>query len=752
MTTFGKFSLAIATAVLALSGCGRRGPVDVRTASGTVSISPLTDNSVRIRVAGAETYEPEELYYTEKCARPRFRIVEDEQTVTVIQQKIRTVCDKTDGRLRFFDGDGNPLLSESEGGRKIGETRIGDTPAVSVSQRFERQAKDHQFGLGQFQDGYLDVSGLTRRLTQVNTQISIPVVISNKGYGIFWNNYGLTDFNPSEQVVKLERAEDGDGKAIYVNATSTHGNIRERRMFETFKGEFTAPEDGRYSLLLDVGQKMARKLYMEIDGEVVSDLNNPWLPPTTSVKMDLTAGTHSIVVRGSRGDSPSVGWRLDRGDTEFSSPVASALDYTVFSGNADEIVGAFRTLTGKAPRISDAALGYVHCRERYVSSADLLENARTFREKGIPVDIIVQDWQWWGRTGWNSMQFDPENYPDPQALVDSLHAMDMKLMLSVWSKIDRSSELGHRMDSLGYYIDGTDWIDFFDDDASAYYWNNFEEKLVSLGIDAWWLDATEPENDDLAGRTVGKDNLPGELYRNVYPLKVVKTAYEGLRKARPDEEPLILTRSAAAGMQRYGAVTWSGDVGNDWETLRRQIIGGLGMMSAGQPWWTYDAGGFFRPGNQYEDPDYQERMLRWIQTAVMLPVMRVHGYMSKTEPWRYDAATEEFFVKAIGDRKELFPYLRNCADRVAREDYTLMRPLVFDFPDDEEAMKQDTEYMFGPKYLVCPVLAPSVNSMTVYLPANGGGWKLLDDGSIYPGSEYVEVPVRPDAIPVFERL
>ncbi|MBQ0044670.1 MAG: glycosyl hydrolase family 31, partial [Bacteroidales bacterium] len=307
------------------------------------------------------------------------------------------------------------------------------------------------------------------------------------------------------------------------------------------------------------------------------------------------------------------------------------------------------------------------------------------------------------------------------------------------------------LEARGYYIDGTDWLDFFDSDATSFYWKNFSDKLVSLGIDAWWFDATEPENDDLVGRTVGKDELPGEIFRNIYPIKVVNTMYNGLKQARNGEEPLILTRSAAPGMQKYGAVTWSGDVGNDWETLRRQIVGGLGMMCAGQPWWTYDAGGFFRPRDQYEDAAYQERMLRWIQTSVMLPVMRVHGYMSNTEPWRYSEETEKLFTKAISDRYDLLPYIKQCAKKVANENYTLMRPLVFDFPSDEQAMLQDTEYMFGPKYLVCPVIAENVTSMEVYLPQNAKGWTCVADGKKYDGGQYVTVSVSADAVPVFER-
>ena len=350
------------------------------------------------------------------------------------------------------------------------------------------------------------------------------------------------------------------------------------------------------------------------------------------------------------------------------------------------------------------------------------------------------------------MRFDEDKYPDPAGMVRELHGMDQHLMLSVWSKVDQGSEVGRQMKENGYYIDGTDWVDFFQPDAAACYWENFRDRLLPVGIDAWWLDATEPENDDLANRAIGPEGIPGEFYRNVYPLKVVGTVYDGLRKDAPDRLPVILTRSAFPGIQRYGAMTWSGDVGADWGSFRRQIAGGLGQMAAGLPWWTYDAGGFFRPTGQYDDPDYQECMVRWIQTAVYLPFMRVHGYVSHTEPWEYPDRIRQLFEEAIDRRESLQPYILRHARRVWEEDYTLMRPLVFDFPGDAEALRQDAEFMFGPDYLVCPVTAPKVTSWRVYLPENKGGWIYLRDETHYEGGRYAEVPVDLENIPVFKRV
>jgi alpha-D-xyloside xylohydrolase len=348
------------------------------------------------------------------------------------------------------------------------------------------------------------------------------------------------------------------------------------------------------------------------------------------------------------------------------------------------------------------------------------------------------------------MQFDEQYYPDPKALTDSLHKMDIRLMVSVWSKIDKNSVVGRQMLQDNYYIPETDWIDFFNPKAAAAYWKNFNERLVPLGIDAWWQDATEPENDDLVGRRVNNGQWAGELVRNVYPLLVNKTVYEGLLQA--GKEPMILTRCGFPGIQRYGSALWSGDVGNDWETFRRQITAGLGMQAAGIPWWTYDAGGFFRPGDQYNNQDYIERMLRWIQTSVYLPLMRVHGYMSNTEPWNYGEEAQRMFKISLQEREALLPYIEMCAKRVAKEGYTLMRPLVFDFADDPVALQQKYEYMFGPSLLVSPITESGVTEWKTYLPKSEGGWEEVHTAEHYEGGQTVTTKVFKEFIPVFVRV
>jgi alpha-D-xyloside xylohydrolase len=690
-----------------------------------LTVKKVARNAVRIQYQERETTDtlPDWLYVKhdepDQC---------DLQLETDGQAKTLTIKDR-DGHLLF-----HATRHELQDG---GATLAFDSPK-----------DEYLFGLGQFQDGYSNVRGLSRRLTQVNTQISLPMLLSSKGYGILWNNYGLTAFNPCGQSVSMTKRT-GEGQSEVVNVTSTEGGKREVRQRHIFEAVLTVDEEADYALLLDVGQQMARRHNLVIDGQTIIDLQNLWLPPTASSIVHLKAGRHVVTAELTKEDVPVLYYNKVKDETVFSSPVADRVDYTVFTGTPDEIIATYRELTGQAPLMPDWALGYIHCRERFHSSDEILETANRFKQEQMPISMIVQDWQYWGKYGWNAMRFDEDYYPDPKALTDSLHNMDIRLMVSVWSKIDKTSEVGRQMETDGYYIPNTDWIDFFNPDAAAAYWKNFSERLLPLGIDAWWQDATEPENDDLAGRRVNNGKWAGELVRNIYPLLVCKTVYEGLREA--GKEPMILTRCGFLGIQRYGAALWSGDVGNDWETFRRQLTAGLGVQAAGHPWWTYDAGGFFRPQDQYTDSAYIERMLRWIETSVYLPLMRVHGYMSNTEPWNYGPEAQSIIAGCLQEREQLKSYIKECARRVSEEGYTLMRPLVFDFADDPEALRQKYEYMFGPDLLISPVTEPGVTTWRTYLPKQEGGWTDYHTGEHYDGGQYVTTAVSKAFIPVFCR-
>ncbi|WP_071134083.1 glycoside hydrolase family 31 protein [Millionella massiliensis] len=723
--------------------------VEVTMTDGKLLVTPMARNAIRIQYlrSNAAATLPEFIFLSRQDSVP-YRVAENGAVLEVATPALRACINREEGHIVFRDSTGRVLLAEQVDGRRVQSVDVQGEYGYGIEQRFESPADEYIFGTGQFQDGYLNIRGLTRRLTQLNTQISIPFILSSKGYGLLWHNYGLTYFNPADNKVILRNMQQA-GESETVEVTTTEGTKREVRRANLFQGTLQVDEAGTYSLLMDVGQSMARKHQVRVDGQPIVEVNNIWLPRTTSFLIDLEAGSHDILVESEAGDKPEVFFRKVTDETVFRSPVADGIDYTVFSGRGDEAIATYRHLTGDAPMMPRWALGYVHCRERFKTQDELLGVAREFRKRELPVDLMVQDWMYWGRYGWNAMKFDEQNYPDPAAMVRELHDMDMRLMLSVWSKIDRTSEVGKGAADSSFYIPGTDWIDFFNSDAAGYYWRNFSQNLLKLGIDAWWQDATEPENDDLMGRRVNGGRWPGEKVRNVYPLFVCRTVYEGSRRDTPEKRTMILTRSGFSGMQRYAAATWSGDVGYDWETLRRQIAGGLNYMASGLPWWTYDAGGFFRPGGQYDDPAYHECFLRWFQTATFLPLQRVHGFGTDTEFWNFGDTVTQVANRYLDFRYRMLPYTYSEAAAITFRGSTLMRPFVMDFAEDEQALRCRYSYMFGPALLVAPVVEPNVTQWAVYLPKPAAGWYDFWTGERLGAGQTVEVPVTEAKIPIF---
>lgn len=762
MMNSSRLLLLASAAIAMLSSCaGSHGNQVIVPLAGndTVFLTPMAENAVRVQIGGRPSL-PELVYQDELVAASQksfqYTTSEDGDCLVLTTPKLSLSVDRQTGSIVCLDADGNEVVSQSA--YSLADSDVRGKATRQATADFHSPQDEFLYGLGQFQDGYLNVRGLSRRLTQVNTQIAMPMVLSSKGYAMLWNNYGLTEFNPLPNRVELTPA--GQGGAHEVNVTSTEGGRKEMRKDGIFMAIVDVEEEGDYSLLLDVGQTMARRHNLVIDGKVVINMQNLWLPPTTSAICHLTAGSHVVTAELTDRDKPVLYYGSVTDCTRWSSPVAECVDYTIFVGSADEAITSYRNLTGNTPMQPMWAFGYVHCRERFHSTNEILENANIFRQKLLPMDVMVQDWQWWGKYGWNSFRFDENDYPDPRLLTDSLHRMGSRLMLSVWSKIDANSVVGKAAAERGYYIPNTTWIDFFNREASDFYWQNFTDSLLTrYNIDCWWQDATEPENDDLLGRDVrltdphsGKTTeLPGEMLRNIYPNFVSRTVFEGSRHDAPHHRTLILTRSGFPGIQRYGSFLWSGDVGHDWQTLRYQLTAGLSLMASGHPWWTFDAGGFFRPWGQYSDPAYHERFLRWLQIATFLPMMRVHGYMTDTEFWRFGPMVEDEGRRQLELRYSLLPYIYSSAWQVTKGS-TLMRPLVMDFAHDAQALAVTDQYMFGPSLMVCPVLSPSVTSRSVYLPHNDGGWYDLHTGEhLAANGEQFDAPVSISGIPVYVR-
>ena len=717
---------------------------------GVLQIIALSDRAFRIRFAPVDKRgaPPPSPALQPIVPRGRSKLSRHGDTTRLDLPFLRCEID-AHSALRFFDRNGRLLLAEAAGTRQLTTASLHGERVHVAAQSFESPADEHLYGTGCFQDGALDLRSLPRRLTQVNTQISQPFLLSSKGYGLLWHNLGMSELNMPAGRLELTKVQAG---AEHVsNVTTTSGNARVARRVARFEGQLTVEAAGRYACLLDIGRKMASRHYVEIDGKPVVDFSNLWLPPTTSFLVDLAPGTHHVRVEANDDDAPSLCFGPAQAQTSWRSPVADAIDYIVIAGpSADEVMAGYRDLIGPAPMLPRWAYGYIHCRERFHSSEEIVDTLQEFRRRRLPVDVMVQDWQYWGKYGWNAMRFDERFYPDPAGLVERMHGLGGRLMLSVWAKIGRDTELGKEAARRNCYIPDTEWVDFFDPEASAFYCTAQDQRLGRLGIDAWWQDATEPENDDLVGRVTAAGR--GEHVRLIYPLKVARAVYEGRRRAEPDRRVMILTRSAFPGQQRYAAATWSGDIGNGWDTLARQIPAGLNMAAAGYPYWTVDAGGFFRPGEgQYDDPGYRERLLRWFQYATFLPLQRVHGYQTQTEFWRYGEGVETIARRFLELRYRLLPYLYSMAAEATRKGGPLMRPLVFDFPEDVRALGEKHSYMFGRALHVAPVLAEGVSNSRVYLPQSEGGWFDFWTGEHRVGGAIHDVDAPLDRIPLHGR-
>jgi len=724
-----------------------RDRVNVTLPDGTLSICPLTENAVRIKFFKDDDVRVPELVFTSAARTPAFEVSESHSRLEVRLKKMVVVLDKHDGNLSFEDITGGVFLREKSGTRKLVPDSVMGEPCFMAEQSFESPADEYLFGLGQFQDGQFNLRNVVRRLTQVNSQIAIPFVYSSKGYGLLWYQYGLTDFNPADNIIPLKRQDQpfpqGDKSA---EVTTTSGTQKLSQHQSLYQGEFSVPENGMYSMFLDLGD-MDNRYLVVIDGTPCLDISNFWLPPTACARVHLAAGEHSIQVVCKSSNTPKVSWKHDEDLTTFRSPNAKLLDYVVFYGpSTDSVIATFRSLSGNAPMLPQWAYGFWQCRERYTSSTHLVQTVEEFRKRQIPMDVIVQDWQYWGKYGWGVMKFDETNYPNPAEFIKKIHDLHAHFSISVWENLDKKSDIGKEYVAKDLFIPGTPWVDMLNPKAREFHWNALNQNLFTYGVDSWWMDATEPENDALHGKMTYLG--PGDFYRLTYPLFVSQAVYEGQRKTTSEKRVCILTRSAFLGQQRYGTINWSGDVGGTWDSYRRQIVAGLNYTITGLPYWTTDIGGFFRPGtSQYTDEGYRDLLTRWFQWGTFTPIFRVHGYQSETEPWNYGRTVEDCLRKMLGLRYRLLPYIYSEAWHITHNGSTMMRPMIMDFRRDTTAVNQSFEYMFGKSLLVAPITEPRVNTWSVYLPKSVA-WYDFWTGNRFAGGQTVTVSAPMDRIPL----
>ena len=724
--------------------------VNVTLSDGILGIYPLSENAVRVRFYKETEGNLPELILTSSVLTPGFQVSDSPSGIEIKTKKMIVSLDKQTGKLSYADNTGKVFLSEKAGSRKLTPDSVQGEPCFAAVQSFESPADEYIFGLGQFQDGRYNLKNISRRLTQVNTQISIPFIYSSKGYGLLWHQYGLTDFNSADNFITLVKQDQSvTGNNQMAEVTTTSGTQKVSQNQSLYQGKLNVSEDGIYSVFLDLGD-MGNRQYVVIDGKPCIDQSNMWLPPTAGTLINLKAGEHQVQVLCKSNNTPKLSWRLSDNLTTFRSPNAKLLDYVVFYGpSADNVIASYRNLSGNVPMFPQWAYGFWQCRERYTSGTHLVETVKEFRKRNLPVDVIVQDWQYWGKYGWGVPKFDETNYPDPDKFIKQLHDLNAHFSVSVWENLDKKSDVAKDYVDKDLFIPNSPWVDVLNPLAREVHWNALNQNLFSKGVDSWWMDATEPENDGLKGK---KTYLGlGDFYRLTYPLFVSQAVYEGQRKTSQDKRVCILTRSAFPGQQKYGIINWSGDIGGNWDTYKRQIVAGLNYTITGLPYWTTDIGGFFRPGNsQYTDVKYHELLTRWFQWGALNPIFRIHGYQTETEPWKYGPTVEENMRKMLNLRYRLLPYIYSEAWQVTKNGSTIMRPLVMDFNGDTTALNRQFEYMFGKSILAAPITEPNVTEWNVYLPKSVA-WYDFWTGKRFNGGQAIKTDAPIDKIPMFVR-
>ena len=464
------------------------------------------------------------------------------------------------------------------------------------------------------------------------------------------------------------------------------------------------------------------------------------------------------------------------------------MDYYFIAGkNMDEVISGYRTLTGKAPVYPKWVLGFWQSRERYQSSKDIEENMKKFRDLKIPVDNIVQDWNYWKLDSWGSHEFEAARYPNPQAMLDSVHALHGRFMISVWPKFYDTVKNYKELDAKGWMYhqaikdDIHDWLGFrgsfydaYDAGARKIFWRQMDENLYTkykFGIDAWWMDASEPNVRDCTPMWYRKAlSGPTALgtateYFNAYSLVNADAIYNGQRSVNPNQRVFLLTRSGFAGEQRYSTATWSGDIATRWEDMRAQITAGLNYSMAGLPFWGMDQGGFCvenryvaaqqefdKTGKENADlKEWRELQARWNQFGCFGPLYRVHGQWPLREVWNIAPADHPAYKTIVAYDKlryRLMPYLYSMAGMVHLKDYTMMRGLVMDFNGDEKVLDIKDQWMFGSALMACPVGEYQKYSREVYLPKQRG-WYDFYTGAYHTGGQTIVADAPFDKIPVF---
>lgn len=718
------------------------------------------------------------------------------------------------GQLRFTDRSGQVLLQEKIMSDSLYKPWTADGKKMyEVSRRFEQQPQEAMYGLGENQSGYMNLAGKPVELTQNNSVAVVPFMVSTARYGILWDNYSISRFGDCREYLPLSALTlyDAEGRTGGLTAsyapskeatvTAIHrieNNIgyeylhdlaalpRNYRLFKgrvTWQGAIVSSETGVHKFLCKSAGYT--QLYIN-DSLIVNKWRQAWNPGTTAFELPLVKGIKYAIrlewIPDGDESFQCLRWLPPvpepyRNSFAFWSEAGEQADYYfIYGKNADEVVAGYRHLTGKAPVMPKWAMGLWQSRERYTSQEEILGTVAEFRKRNIPLDNIVMDWQYWRPDQWGSHEFDTSRFPDATGMIRALHQQyHTRFMISVWPKFYTGTHNYELFQNKGWLYTKNvengqkDWIghvstfyDAFNPQARRLFWQLMDQHLYSKGVDAWWLDATEP--DIYSNISVARRKLlmqPGSLgsptqYFNAFPIQNAKGVYEGQRRANADDRVFILTRSAYAGIQRYAAAVWSGDIAARWEDMRDQVATGVNFSLSGVPYWSMDIGGF-AVERRYEKAagkdldEWREQMTRWYQFGAFCPLFRVHGQYPYREifnvaPEDHPAYQSMLYYDRL--RYRLMPYIYTLAGMTWHQDYTIMRGLAMDFAADPNTWDIKDEFMLGPSLLICPVTTYKARSRQVYLPA-GSGWYQLYTGDYTKGGITIAADAAYEKMPVF---
>ena len=817
-----------------------------------VRLQVVGDNIIRVQATSqSQLPEKQSLIVVKQASTPKFTVT-DGDVLSVKARGVEARVEKATGRLSFFDANGKQLLKEAENGKtfkpfRVPDREIGaDVAKVPEEQRngltwrllFDSPEEEAFYGLGQHQSEELNMKGLNEDLFQYNTKVSVPFVLSNRNYGLLWDSYSYCRWGNPDDYLQLGRAfkiydrrgreghltgvyTDKNGKRLVRDEDSLYfefdcpaasglGNRTEPGGIKNlpkgfrlngstvvYEGFIESPATRQYHFILYYAGYI--KVYIDGQEVVPERWRTAWNPNTYKFRKVMHEGKRMQLRVEWRpdGDVSYCGLRArgaykDQRKLSIWSEMAKDMDYYFIAGqNADEVISGYRMLTGKAPVYPKWALGFWQSRERYKTSAEIEDNLAEFRKRQIPCDNIVQDWNYWAEDQWGSHQFESSRYPNPQAMLDSVHQMGGRFMISVWPKFYCNTANYKELDGKGWMYhqavvdDIHDWVgpgyvgsfyDAYDAGARRMFWRQMDENLFSkykYGIDAWWMDASEPNVRDCTPMWYRKAlSGPTALgttteYFNAYSIVNADAIYNGQRSVRPNQRVFLLTRSGFAGQQRYSTATWSGDIGTRWEDMRAQMTAGLNYSMSGLPFWGMDQGGFCvenrymqaqrvydRTGIENEDlKEWRELQARWSQFGTFIPLFRVHGQWPLREIWHIAPDNHpcyQSFVYYDKLRYRLMPYLYSMAGWVHLNDYTMMRGLVMDFNGDREIYDIKDQWMFGPALMACPVGYYKARSRSVYFPKQCG-WYDLYTGEFVEGGRRLIVEAPYDRIPVYVR-